>query len=231
MINLLIAVFALPGFTYGQEKKVIRKRIEIGQNANENQRSSNSGDYYGKYAVTIEPTKLISGEFPVTLQYALTDWLVLEGGAGLTWRNYFMDLLEEFSFDQPVDVESTTDVNPSFLIGAKFFPELDVFNDEYYLGIQYAYRKYSSSFDFEDAQYVGGKTYQDISLLYGAHYSTGVDWIYFDSYVGVGIRLVDEYGLSEQFNPNTLGYAYQPYEESRSTLGFVMGIKAGFILN
>lgn len=229
VIILLAVFFSLPESSYCQEKKIIRRRIEIGQDPTDDKRSLDAGM---RYAITIEPTKIISGEVPVTLQFAPTDWLVLEGGLGLTWENYFMDLFEEFAAETPYSIEGDVNINPSYVIGAKFFPEMDVFYDEYYLGIQLTHRKYSENFTYEGETYEAGKTFKDISLLYGAHYSTGIDWIFIDSYSGIGIRLVDEFGLTEEgFNTVTQDYNYVPYQENRSTIGFVMGIKVGVLLD
>lgn len=229
IIILLVALFALPDLVFAQERKITRRRIEIGQEPDKNERSNNDAL---RYALTLEPTKIISGEVPLTLQLAPTDWVVFEAGMGLTWNNYFMQLLEEFNPSVPFETENEkVNINPSYVVGVKFFPEMDVFYDEYYLGLQFTHREYSQSYDYEGTEYESGKRYRDISLLYGAHTSTGVDWIYFDSYTGIGIRLVDEFGMREDYSVVSQEYTYMPYEENRNTIGFVMGIKVGFLLD
>ncbi|MDZ7848736.1 MAG: hypothetical protein U5L96_19510 [Owenweeksia sp.] len=80
--------------SHGQEIKVIRRNIEVPQEDVDDQQSSD----YNQFAVTVDPIRIISGEFPLRIMYAPVDWLALEAGSGLTTENFVIDLFEDGSF-------------------------------------------------------------------------------------------------------------------------------------
>lgn len=235
ILTILLFCLLITGQLFAQTDRVERRRIEITDHERQ-LRSGHSGSF-GRIAVTMDFTKTISGEIPMSVQVPLTDWFLVEAGLGLTWRNYFLDwvgsgglLVPEFG--NSLSTDEPYDINPSYRLAMKFFPMDGIFDDEYYLGIQYSYRKYNISYDLGGESLESGHSYGDLSLLYGQQITTMLDRIFIDAYLGGGLRYIENYEIVERYDSGTgelIGYDQAQTPEVSP--GFVMGIKIGFVAN
>lgn len=217
-----------------QDKTITRRRIEIKQAGDEDNGEKNY-EPLADFGVTVDPIRIISGEFPVSLQYAPLDWLIVEAGTGLTTQHYVANMTEIFSgFYSPSDASSTkVNLNPMMSLGVKLFPEADVFDDSYYFALEYRYRNYSTDVTFEGNQanlytLTQGVKIKDLGFLYGYQYATYVDNLFIDYYIGISLRFIEENALVGEYNNQGVNYEYHLEQEERQSLGVLAGLKIGY---
>lgn len=216
-----------------QDRTITRKRIEIKQAGDED---DDMLPYpHQTWGVTIDPIRILSGEIPVSVQYAPLSWLILEAGTGVTTKHYLYSALDfDYGYFSSSEVaNSDVNIKPMLTLAVKLFPTADVFDDGSYIGLEYRYRNYSRDVEFTpstSADYIltESKVFKDLGFLYGYQYATDVDNLFIDYYVGVSLRFVENTYIGEDYNSPSgtpefkLGY----YENQ--TFGFLGGIKIGY---
>lgn len=232
--NLLVySIILLSGLSYkadAQTPDITKRQIVIKENTpveEDKQSYSSALNYVG---ITLDPLRLISGEIPVTLQYAPLDWLVLEGGAGLTFENQVAEFL---FFDS--DLTYGRDVNYKlgnmFIAGVKLLPDGDAFLDDYYFGFEYRLRNYASegmvrSFNQTDILADVNYGVSDFTLVYGRYYEVGKK-MFFDLYVGLSYRQVNRRVSS--LDPSVV---FTDFQENINDLSFgvLYGLRVGLLV-
>lgn len=203
------------GSTADAQTVIVRKRdLNAGQLQTAAPRvstlpSQQAGLYYSRYnhAVKVSPTALVAGDIPFSYEHKMNSYFTLEGGVGITTRNYIEDFIRGYSFR----TDGTTINKPSFSfsINAKFFPDGNAFQDGYYVALNLGHRQYAQEFQTVndmniDTVFNESFNWNDFGFTMG-YQSRPSERMIFDWYIGAGIRQknrqVTEY--QQIFDPNT----------------------------
>ncbi|MDZ7848735.1 MAG: hypothetical protein U5L96_19505 [Owenweeksia sp.] len=106
-----------------------------------------------------------------------------------------------------------------------------MYDDTYYLGLRYQYRKYSEDLTFSsgDGPYTLNPytIYKDLAFIYGYQYATEIDNL-FEDYLGPSLRFIEENEASYDFNSAGGQNIYATEYRERNSIGFLMGVKIGY---
>lgn len=231
---LIISALASPVNSHAQSHNVTKRTLGSDQNKKENEadKTKKEGQLLNEFGITIDPFRIISGELPVSLQYAVMDWLALEVGTGITYQNYVNDFLGDF-LDSEIGYPDNLKyrIHPMFTAGIKFSPEGGIMLDDWYVGFEYRYRRYGGSYDMEYQGVIYPMEYfnniQDYTFLYGYYRELGLI-MFIDISAGLSLRKIANQRISDDSSvPQEL--IYDP-SISRN-LGLIYSIKFGWLLD
>lgn len=223
----------LMGFGFGalcQEQTITRNRVKVQQMAKDdtNGKKPRSNSY--RQMVALNPLLILTGEFQLSYQYEVYDWMIVEGGTGFTWVNLFADAFTDNFYDEHFDIR----YNPAFMGGVKLFPGGNAFDDGGFFGVQANYRQFTKLVDLEEGltgkttRYTNDKIYVDFGASIGGQYLTGIDGLVLEYYVGLALRNVT-WKRPERFYSTALGAdKYEMTTSTYQTVGGLGGVKIGY---
>ncbi len=227
-IIIIVCCFFTINIARAQEHKVTKKTIEYQQLEDPSYQSKNNGLFLNEFGLTIDPIRLFSGELPVSLEYAPFDWLLLEVGTGLTYRNFFGSALGISSItDRPDQINYK--LHPMFLTGFKISPSGGVFMDDFFVGYEIRYRTYGGEtvISNDNGDYLANYNQHltDHTLVFGYFYEVGAN-MYIEYSVGFSARRIRS--ETEPINNSQ-------FESSNSkgdlNAAFIVSLRFGWLLN
>ena len=236
-IALLFALLLLSVEVFAQ-KVIVRKRTVDGQVQTEEQMTETPpDDRQEKLALKFNIASMAIGEFALSLEYLVSDWLTIEGGAGMLTSNYLSDAI----FDNPFgfnnvfgdvlyceycDYEYENAV--STFLRVKFFPNQDALDDGVYLALTYNNRPYSGIASVPDGlETIPWKyTSNDFGVVYGRQWDLGTS-IMMEAFYGGGIRFSDIIAPYEIYDiPNN---RIDSYPQEETSIFFMLGFQLGYL--
>ena len=134
-----------------------------------------------KLTVKLNIAAIVTGDLPVSAEYAFTRHLALEAGVGLSLPYYLREIPELlWTNDDFVDWIPDPQSGYSLLVQPKFY--LGDYPEAFYTGLQYRRRFFSMSEE--------KVTFQEFTFNWGYQLSLGKRWI-IDYGFGLGFRFVD----------------------------------------
>ncbi|MBN4051273.1 hypothetical protein JYU16_00505 [bacterium AH-315-M05] len=186
-----------------------------------------------KNAIKINPLLLIFGDMPIYYERKLSEKFSVEVGIGITFRNYFRDLLF-FDFD---DTDIKIKTNISFRGGMRYFAAS---NGEAisgaYLAPEFAYLKYSKDVSKLDPQ-TGETTqsylpeeiqYTDFKLIFGYQSLEWAEDFFFDLYIGIGVRKSAEQLVKREYDSQTNLYKNWIESDNKTKPLIPLGVKISY---
>lgn len=236
-MGLLLALLLL-GVDVFAQKVIVRKRSVDGQvQTEETMTEAPIDSRQENWALKFNVTSMAIGEFGLSVEYLVNDWLTIEGGAGLLTNNYLSDAI----FDNPFgfnnvfsdalycefcDYEYENAV--STFLRVKFFPNEDALDDGVYLALTYNNRPYSGMASVPDG--VGSipwkYTSNDFGAVFGRQYDVGAHMM-MEYFFGAGIRFSDNIAPYEIYN-----FPYNQinsYPQEETSIFFVLGFQLGYL--
>lgn len=228
---LILVLFTLK--SSAQVDKIQKRTIQVN--------SPSVGQYnsgFEKFALKINPFLIFTGDFPIYAEYAIADWFAVEGSVGFTTEQYIITTILTLDDDEPYqDIEQRVVPQISYSFTAKFIPSEDVYDDAGYLGIYFGGKSYDKDYTVPNPNGVGNITLRDsrkirdFGLVYGYYYALDSDKLFLDTYIGATLRRVDHNELQEDYsNNNGPVTAYTVSNSQYRTIGFLLGMKIGYLL-
>lgn len=234
-IGLLFALLLLSVEVFAQ-KVIVRKRTVDGQVQTEEQIAETSVYQQDKWALKLSIASMAIGDYGLSVEYLVTDWLTIEGGAGLLSKNY----ISEAFFDNPYGFnnifaagsyceacEYQYDRAVSTFLRVKFFPDEDGLDEGEYWAITYNNRPYNGS-----ASTLGGSedvdwknTNNDIGVIYGKQWDLGASMM-LEAFYGGGIRfssIIAPYTFYDNTNNQSRTYSVED-----TSFFIVLGFQLGY---
>ena len=165
VINLLIVLCLTSGMTLAQNRTIVQ--MEVVDNPEE---TSSRNNYI---SLKINPTLLMRGDMPFYIEVPLTENLAIEGGVGVTVRDYWGEIVDENYAFLVDDLNSVTySTGTSARLGLKYYTSSYGFQQEgYFFGVEYRYQNYkatiNSSGSFTSLDEPLKRQYNDIRFLMG----------------------------------------------------------------
>jgi len=202
--------------------------------------------------IKIAPLGFVSGTFPIYVERVINDFFTVQGGMGITSRNYVRNTFQTVSdnFIEPVypwSQNSLTDqVDPAlnfdnrksslgflFSVQPRIYFESDA-PDGSYMSVSYDFYRYNFSIPgLVGNQYIGSKKkeHENISdLMVWFGYQDVYDRISIDYSTGLGIRNVKGskyYYAEDNSTGTTISFeGFAPYKQT--LFNFNIGIKVGY---
>lgn len=200
-MGLLLALLLL-GVDVFAQKVIVRKRSVNGQvQTEETMTEAPTDSRHENWALKFNVTSMAIGEFGLSVEYLVNDWLTIEGGAGLLTKNY----LSEAFFDNPFgfnDVfgdaiycescEYEYENAVSTFLRVKFFPDEDALDEGGYFALTYSNRPYGGMASVQDG--LGSIPWKsnsnDFGAVFGRQYDLGTHMM-MEYFLGAGIRFSD----------------------------------------
>jgi len=237
-IILLAAIFLLSSNVWAQKDTSNNSnRVTVFDNSPSTFREAKQGTK-AKTVIKLNPLLFFDGDIPIYFEEVVNSSMTVEIAPGLTYDNFSQDIWESAAsgsgiFNTPLqDVDgSTAGIGYSFKADIKYFPGTNNLLDGIYLSPEISYRHYSIDYPSNPANAgtastIPGHTNKaELKLLLG--HEAESDWIdnlFFDWYVGIGVR-----------NTSALQYvpdANIPTQADRNSVSFTrpsfyFGIKIG----
>lgn len=187
-----------------------------------------------KNVVKINPLLFFRGEVPIYYERALTPWLSLEVGLGVTLRDYLNMSINGGNDADDFGAGTTIVPNPSFHIAARLYLGDDLEPQGWYLQPEFAHLIYTKDIGVKgnDGQFTGEelrdeRTYNDLRFLAGYQMlGMSSNWL-LDFYGGLGFRSRNSIIVSEILDLASQEYTYTVTEESDNVPVFYLGMKIG----
>lgn len=213
-----------------QETEIRRRTIQINDGAIDNEPEYE----YDRFLIKVNPILLMIGDFPVSLEYAFTDWLTMEAGVGVTTRDYLRESLFDGIFNTD-DLEYTVPLGFSYMHNIKIVPSGDVYDDAGYFLLQFNYRRYNMSLSVDPSLTLDGVNQFDLNRItrewgvgYGYYLATDIDGLIIDYYLGFTIKSGSIRQLDYEYDNNGSQYYYTSESPTENTIGGLFGIKIGY---
>ncbi len=236
-IALLFALLLLSVEVFAQ-KVIVRKRTVDGQVQTEEQMTETPPDYRQENLVLkFNIASMAIGEYGLSLEYLVNDWLTIEGGAGLLTNNYlstaffdnpfgFNNVFGDALYCEFCDYEYQNAV--STFLRVKFFPNEDALDDGVYFALTYNNRPYSGIASVPDGlETIPWKyTSNDFGVVYGRQWDLGTS-IMMEAFYGGGIRFSDIIAPYEIYDiPNN---RIDSYPQEETSIFFMLGFQLGYL--
>lgn len=186
-----------------------------------------------KNVIKANPLLFFRGEMPLYCERALSPWLSLEVGAGVTLRNY---MALSFIGDDADDFGAGTEIIPSlsYRIGTRFYLEGDLEPQGWYIQPEFGRLTYTKDILVADTvgRFTGQRlrdrrTYNDVRILGGYQaLSYSSNWV-FDMYGGFAFRVRELQVVTETLDPLTRTYSYAQETRNDRVPAFFLGVKVG----
>ncbi|MFI5149891.1 MAG: hypothetical protein ACHQRM_09180 [Bacteroidia bacterium] len=188
----------------------------------------------GKWILKFNPLLIVRGDVPLYLERRLSHNVSIEAAAGVTFRDYFKQVLLE---NQPLD---KNDPNVSELSGLsgkfaiRFYPHHTAPGDFYFspeMDLKNYRKDVNGIYVNSSGNYVRGtlhdqQKYLDFYAVCGSQNTLELDeYIYLDWYIGVGVRLGQESNVTN----SELNAATIELKQQRIAIPVLnLGVKLGF---
>ena len=186
-----------------------------------------------KNVVKINPLLFFRGEIPIYFERAITPWLSIEAGVGVTLRDY---LGLSITGNDADEFGAGTEIVPqaSFHVAFRYYLTDDLEPQGAYLQGGFSHLRYTKDIrtkgptgEFTDVVLRDDRTYNDFRLLFGYQMlGSNSNWM-FDVYTGAGFR--DRYNIivNERLDFTTEQYTYTVDESKDQVPVFFLGVKVG----
>ncbi len=149
-------------------------------------------------ALKIDPTLLFRGDFPIFFEQRLSDAFSVEMGLGITWTDYMYELFQNngrFLNQEKKDVRFRS--GSSVRLHARwYFSKYSTAISGHYLEFGAARRNYRMDYYYNTGliripQPIN-RTWYDFTVRYGFQEADKYAFLFWDGYVGLGLRSFDE---------------------------------------
>jgi hypothetical protein len=189
--------------------------------------------YTPKTSVKLNPLLILSGDMPLYIEQKIADKITFEVSAGLTYDNFTT------AFDLDHYSEGDTRQNEmgySYAGGLRYYPS-DSYNtmEGYYFAPEFRHRVYNSTFTQVQGTNIDPvkhqRTITDMKLIFG-YTNYFEDHIFFDAYMGVGMRDKNYKNLVRSeayvYNGQNFDQNFSIYNDNVAKPLFALGFKLGF---
>ncbi|HXC05279.1 MAG TPA: hypothetical protein VNZ86_11040 [Bacteroidia bacterium] len=210
---------AIPSKPVGEEKPVVRTLQPLTRK--------------GKWILKFDPLLIVRGDVPLFLERRLSHMFSLEAAAGVTFQDYFKQVLIN---DQPLDHKDPNVSNLSGLSGKlalRIYPHGTAPGD-FYFSPQVDIKNYrkdvtgiylNNSGNYERGVLRDQQKYMDLLAVCGTQNTLELDdYVYLDWYIGVGLRI----GQEDNVTHNEQNTAVLELKSQRITTPVLrLGVKLG----
>lgn len=166
---------------------------------------------------------LSRGVFMLNYERELKPWISLEVGAGLCYRDFIFEGIDESEF-YDLNESSTAIIKPAFESRVRVYPFLLDDMEGFYCSLAYLKRNYAFENDVDDVIYESSYRFNESQFLVGWQYeSFWIDNILADFYFGVGLRNYKTKSYDEDYINGSASYLLN--EEDGSKPAFYLGWK------
>jgi hypothetical protein len=199
-----------------------------------------SNPNYGENAIKFNPLLLINGEIPLYYERAINSSFSAEIALGMTYRDYFGDLLRSLD-DENYRENTKTNSHFSYKLAIRYYTG-GVALDGFYFSLEYANRKYSQDVKIESSEYniitnsnitstnnfTEKQFHNEFKIICGSQEHSYWDNFFVDYYIGVGVDKRTLSSIESKRNDQTGVnlYTLEKLEESKPR--FYLGMKLGF---
>lgn len=188
-------------------------------------------EFNPEYLVKINLISALSGDMGLAVEKRLEEKISVEGGLGLTVKNFSQGLIVNFfditeGVNNPL-IERQYKLGPSFTAALKYYPNGAI--DEFYFGPEIRYRRYNSDASIQGER-AGYKEYvglADFKINFG-YINFIEDNIFIEYTGGIGIRNRNQSVLTSQ-DDTTLVPVLKELNVFAPLISF--GLKIGFVAN
>ena len=178
--------------------------------------------------VKVSLLEFFSGDFSVFYEHSLSKKISVELGAGIVFKNY----IKEFVDETPTSTGRKVIPGPSLNAGIRYYPYIS--GELFYLSADYKYRRYRTRYTTigNNSEELNFNEYNGKSIYrLGVGYNMSLDGnMFMDFYSGVGFLGNSNKTYFQQINETTSEYDFLYDIQKETKLHFNIGIKISYKL-
>lgn len=186
-----------------------------------------------KTSIKLNPLLILSGDMPLYIEQKIVDKVTFEVSGGMTYDNF----TTLFDLDHyPEEITRRNEMGYSFSGGLRYYPSESYATMEgYYFAPEFRRRVYNSTITGVQGITINpvkhSRTVTDMKLIFG-YTDYFEDHIFFDAYIGVGMRDKNYRNLvragANLYNGQTFEQTYEIWNDNIAKPVFALGFKLGF---